>query len=79
VDTFDDGEEVRFCRMDNIVGDAGAPGLACWLLDKPKSLLVSALESPMFAVAKRDANWRQAMLEEMKAIEITRPRSRVAN
>ena len=69
VDAFHDGEEVRFRKLDNIVGNAGATGLASRLLDDPELLLVSAEEPPTFAVAKRDANWRQAMLEEMKAIE----------
>ena len=32
-------------------------------------LLVSAEESPTFALAERDGNWRQAMLKEIKAIE----------
>jgi hypothetical protein len=43
--------------------------LASHFLDDPKLLLVSAEEPPMFAVVERDANWRRAMLEEMKAIE----------
>ena len=69
VDAFHDGEEVCFCWVDNIVGDRGAPGLATRILDDPELLLVSAEEPPTFTVAERDANWRQAMLEEMKAIE----------
>ena len=69
MDAFHDGEEVRFLRLDNIIGNAGAIGLASWLLDNPELLLVSAEEPPTFAVAERDANWRRAMLEEMKAIE----------
>ena len=47
----------------------GAPGLASRLLDDPELLLVSAEKPPPFIVAQRDANWRQAMLEEMRAIE----------
>ena len=69
VDAFHDGEEVCFCWVDNIVGDRGAPGLATRILDDPELLLVSAEEPPMFVVAELDANWRRAMLEEMKAIE----------
>ena len=57
VDAFHDGEEVRFHRLDNIVGNAGATGLASRLLDDPELLLVSAKEPPTFTVAERDANW----------------------
>ena len=69
VDAFHDGEEVRFRRVDNIVGEGRAPGLASRLLDDPELLLVSAEEPPTFTVAERDANWHRAMLEEMRAIE----------
>jgi hypothetical protein len=69
VDAFHDGEEVRFRQMDNVVGEAEAPGLASRLLDDPKLLLMSAEEPMTFAVAERDANWQRAMLEEMRAIE----------
>ena len=56
VDAFHDGEEVRFRRVNNIVGDGGALGLATSILDDPKLLLVSAEEPPTFVVAERDAN-----------------------
>ena len=58
MDAFHDGEEVWFHRLDNIVGNAGATGLASRLLDDPELLLVSAKEPPMFAVAEQDTNWR---------------------
>ena len=69
LDAFHDSEEVRFRRLDNIIGNAGATGLASLLLDDLELLLISAEEPPTFAVAEYDANWRRAMLEEMKAIE----------
>ena len=69
MDAFHDGEEVWFRRVDNLVGEGGAPGLASRLLDDPELLLVSAEEPPTFTMAERDANWRRAMLEEMRAIE----------
>ena len=69
VDAFHDGEEVRFRRVDNIVGEGGAPGLASRFLDDVELLLVSAEEPPMFVVAEHDDNWCRVMLEEMKAIE----------
>ena len=57
MDAFHDGEEVRFHRLDNNIGNAGASGLASRLLDDPEPLLVSAEEPPTFALAERDANW----------------------
>ena len=66
MDAFHEGEEVRFHRLDDIVGGTGLAGR---LLNDAKLLLVSAEEPPMFALAKHDGNWRRAMLEEMKAIE----------
>ena len=69
VDASHDGEEVWFPRLDDIVGGTGPSGLAGQLLNDPELLLVSAEEPPTFALAEHDANWRWAMLEEMKAIE----------
>ena len=69
LDAFHDSEEVRFRRLDNIIGNAGATGLASQLLDDPELLLVSVEEPATFVVAEREANWRRVMLEEMKAIE----------
>ena len=57
VDAFHDGEDVRFRRLDNIVGNAGATGLASRLLDDPELLLVIVEEPSTFAVAEHDANW----------------------
>ena len=69
MDAFHDGEEVRFHRLDDIVGGIGPSGLAGRLLNDQELLLVSAEEPPTFALAERDGNWRWAMLEDMKAIE----------
>ena len=69
VDAFHEGEEVRFRRLDDIIGGTRPSGLAGRLLNETELLLVSAEEPPMSALAERDGNWRRAMLEEMKAIE----------
>jgi hypothetical protein len=70
VDAFHEGEEVQFRRVDNVIGKAQAPGLAARLLDDdPELLLMSAEEPATFTSAERDANWRRAMLEEMRSIE----------
>ena len=69
VDAFHEGEELRFRRLDDIIGGTGPSGLAGRLLNDVELLLVSTEEPPTFVLAERDENWRRAMLEEMKAIE----------
>ena len=69
VDAFHEGEEVRFRRLNDIVGGTGPSGLAGRLFNDAELLLVSAEEPPTFALAERDGNWRRAMLKEMKAIK----------
>ena len=56
MDAFHDGEEVRFHRLDDIVGGTGSSGLAGQLLNDPELLLVSAEEPPTFSLAMRDGN-----------------------
>ena len=56
MDAFHDNEEVRFCRLDDIIGDIGPSGLVGRLLNDLELLLVSAEEPPTFALAERDAN-----------------------
>ena len=56
VDAFHDGEEVRFHRLDNIIGGTGPSGLVGQLLNDLELLLVSAEEPPTFALAERDTN-----------------------
>ena len=56
MDAFHEGEEVRFHRLDDIVGGIGTSGLAGMLLNDAELLLVSVEEPPMFALAKRDGN-----------------------
>ena len=69
VDAYHKGEEVWFRRLDDIIGGTGPSNLAGRLLNDAELLLISAEESPMFALAEHDGNWQRAMLEEMKAIE----------
>ena len=69
MDAFHDGEEVRFRRLNDIIGGTGPSGLVGQLLNDLELLLISAEKPTTFALAERDANWRRAMLEEMKAIE----------
>jgi hypothetical protein len=70
VDAFHEGEEIRFRRMDHVVGDAEVPGLAARMLNADHRLMLMSAEEPAtFAIAEREAAWRKAMLEEMWAIE----------
>jgi hypothetical protein len=71
VDAFHEGEEVRFRRVDNVIGEAEVPGLAVRGLDGADNtlLLMSAEEPATFVVAERDAAWQRAMLEEVKSFE----------
>ena len=57
VDAFHDGEEVRFRRLDDIIGGTGPSGLVGQLLNDLELLLVSVEEPPTFVLAERDANW----------------------
>ena len=57
MDAFHEGEEVRFHRLDDIVGGIGPSDLAGRLLNDPELLLVSAEEPPAFALAERDGHW----------------------
>jgi len=68
VDACHDGEELRFRRVDDVIGEAELPGLASRLTD-PELMLMSAEEPATFAVAERNAAWRKAMLEEMRSIK----------
>jgi len=69
VDAFHDGEEVRFRRLDDIIGGTGSLGLAHRLFNDLELLLISAEKPPTFMLAEHDANWRRAMLEEIEEIE----------
>ena len=56
VDTFHESEEVRFRRLDDIIGGTGPSGQASRLLNDAELLLVSTEEPLTFALAERDAN-----------------------
>ena len=56
MDSLHEGEEVRFHRLDNIVGGTGPLGLAGRLLNDQELLLISEEKPPMFALAERDGN-----------------------
>ena len=56
MDAFHEGEEVRFRRLDDIVGGIGPSGLAGQLLNDQELLLISVEEPPMFMLAKRDGD-----------------------
>ena len=57
MDAYHEGEELRFRRLDDIVGGIGPSGMAGRLLNDAELLLVSVEEPPAFVLAKRDGNW----------------------
>lgn len=69
MDAFHDGEDVRFRRMDHVVGEAEVLGLVTRLLNDPELSLMSAEEPATFMLAEPDPNLRRAMVEEMRSIE----------
>ena len=63
MDAYHKGEELRFRRLDDIIGGTGPSGLTGrllndteLLLDDAELLLVSAEEPPTLALAERDGN-----------------------
>lgn len=69
VDNDYDGEPLRFCAVDNLIGNATLPGLAERVLDEQELHLGSVEEPVTFAEAELDQKWRRAMIEEMSSIE----------
>ena len=57
MDAFHEGEEVRFRRLDDIIGGIGPLGLVGRLLKDLELLLVSAEEPPIFTLSEHDGNW----------------------
>jgi hypothetical protein len=56
VDAFHEGEEVRFRRLDDVIGGTGPLGLAGRLLKDQELLLVTVEEPPTFALVERNGN-----------------------
>ena len=56
MDAFHEGKEVRFHRLDDIIGGTGPSGLPGRLLNDAEMLLVSAEEPPTFTLPERDRN-----------------------
>ena len=56
MDAFHEGEEVQFCRLDDIIGGTDPSCLAGRLLNDAELLHVSAEEPPTFALAEHDGN-----------------------
>lgn len=69
VNAHHQGEEVQFCTMEDLVGNATILGTASRVLDNEELLLMSIEEPPTFAEAECDQQWRWAILKEIKAIE----------
>ena len=64
----DDDAPLRFCRIDNILGETESPELAVRDLEE-RLLLASDAEPTSFDEAAKHECWRNAMLDEMTSIE----------
>ncbi|KAF0894043.1 hypothetical protein E2562_033922 [Oryza meyeriana var. granulata] len=74
-DTLDvdhDDAPLRYRVVDNILGQAPAPGLAPRELDAGELYFVSAKEPSSFREAEHHHSWRRAMMEEMDSINDNR-------
>jgi hypothetical protein len=68
LDADHDDAPLRFRRLDNVIGPATPPGLAHRDVTE-QLLLASDTEPSIFAEAQKHECWRNAMLDEMTAIE----------
>jgi hypothetical protein len=69
IDTYHDGEPLRYRTMENLLGDQPVPGLAPHDLETQLHLACDDGEPRSFAEAERNAAWRAAMQSEMDAVE----------
>jgi hypothetical protein len=72
IDACYDGEPLRYCTMEDILGDQPVPGLVPHDLDGQLHLASDDGEPRSFAEAEKDAAWRAAMKAEMDAVEKNR-------
>ena len=72
INALHDGESLRYCTMDNLLGDQPVPGLVSCDLEAQLQLVCEDSEPRSFAEAERDAAWHAAMQLEMDAVEQNR-------
>jgi hypothetical protein len=65
----DEDAPLRFKRLDTVLGHATPPGLADRREADQHLLLTSDVEPTTFAEAQKHECWRNAMLDEITAIE----------
>jgi hypothetical protein len=69
VDTYHDGEPLRYRTLDNILGDQPVPEMAVHDFKAELHLAHEDGEPRSFAKAEGDTTWRAAMQQEMDAVE----------
>jgi hypothetical protein len=69
IDTYHDGEPLRYRMMENLLDDQPVPGLAPHDLEAQLPLACDDGEPRSFTEAERHAAWRAAMQSEMDAVE----------
>jgi hypothetical protein len=72
IDTYHDGEPLRYYTMENLLGDQPMPGLVPRNLEAQLHLACDDSEPWSFTKVKRHAAWRAAMQSEMDAVEKNR-------
>jgi hypothetical protein len=72
IDVCYDGEPLRYCTMEDLLGDQSVPGLVPHDLEMQLHLACDDGEPRSFTEAEKDAAWRAAMKAEMDAIEKNR-------
>jgi hypothetical protein len=72
IDAYHNGELLRYCTMENILGDQPVPGLIPYDLEMQLHLACDDDEPRSFPEAERHAAWRAAMQSKMDAVEKNR-------
>jgi hypothetical protein len=72
IDAYHNGELLRYCTMENILGDQPVPGLIPYDLEMQLHLACDDDEPRSFQEAERHAAWRAAMQSKMDAVEKNR-------
>jgi hypothetical protein len=69
IDTYHDGEPLRYRTMENLLGDQPVPGLVPHDLEAQLHLVCDDGEPRSFMEVERHAAWHAAMPSEMDAVE----------
>jgi hypothetical protein len=74
IDAYNDSEPLRYCMMENLLGDQPVSGLVTHNLEAQLHLVCDDGEPRSFAEVERHMTWCAAMESEMDAVEKNRTR-----